>query len=416
MRDPLKAAGVKQPLLVLTSTFPRWKDDSIPSFVYELSRRLAPDFDIHVLTPYAPGSLLHESRSGMQIHRYRHWPGEKCPFAARAIVPTLKMKPWLWLAVPLFFLLQLLHAIRLVRAHSIKVIHAHWIIPQGLTAVLCRLITDRNIRIAITAHGTDVFGLGGLTFLKRCVLNRASVLTVASHAILDRVQEWRVRPSLPIKVLPMGVDLTVFHPAMRDESLRRQFSVKGPFLLFVGRLTEVKGLHYLLQAMPEIVREYPDIKLLIVGDGEERYNLQQLAGTLGLLRAHAVFVGALPHKELPRYMATADIFIGPSISATGGLQEGFGLVFAEAMACHCAVIASDLKGISDIVRAGKTGLTVCEKDPGEIARAVSTLLQNPTLLNKLRTSAYSYVRQKFGWDVIAHDYSQILRIGFESTN
>lgn len=405
---------MKQPLLVLTSTFPRWKDDSIPSFVYELSRRLAQNFDIHVLTPYAPGTSLYEIRNGLKIHRYRYWPGEKDLFAAQAIVPTLKMKPWLWLAVPFFFLSQVLHAVRLVKAHSIGVIHAHWIIPQGLTAVLCRLFTGRDLRILVTAHGTDVFGLGRLTFLKRWILNRASVLTVASHAILDRVQEWRLRPALPIKVLPMGIDLTLFHPAMRDESLRQQFSINGPFLLFVGRLTEVKGLHYLLQAMPEIVREYPDVKLLIIGDGEERNHLQRLAGTLGLLRAHAVFVGALPHKELPRYMATADILIGPSISANGGLQEGFGLVFAEAMACQCAVVSSDLKGISDIVRAGKTGLAVREKDPGEIARAVFQLLDNPDMARTLMDNGRNYVSQKFGWDCITDAYSRLLGARFKS--
>jgi glycosyltransferase involved in cell wall biosynthesis len=401
--------GAENPLLVLTSTFPRWGGDSLPGFVYELSRRIAPCIETYVLAPFAQGAPCREKRRGMRILRFKYWFGERDYFTASAILPTLRKKPWLWLLVPFFVLSQFLATIRIIRRHSIQTIHAHWILPQGLLAVLCKLVLNRNIRVVITSHGADVYGLRQLDGLKKWILNRADAVTVVSWAIRDRITQIGVRESLPIHTIPMGVDLSLFHPNRRDDSLKGKLSISGPFLLYVGRLSEKKGLAYLLQALPAVIRSHPQAKLVVVGDGEERSNMTRLAGELGLTNENLVFVGSLPNTLLPQFYATADLFIGPSVSATGGDQEGFGLVFVEAMGCGCPAIVTDLPAISDIVMDGVTGLVVPQKNSVGLALAILLLLADPKLRDTLGRAGRIYVSERFDWELIAEKYMHILK-------
>jgi glycosyltransferase involved in cell wall biosynthesis len=400
---------MNDPLLVLTSTFPRWKGDPLPGFVYELSRRVARKFETYVLAPFAHGAPSNENRQGMHVVRFKYWPGNRDYFTASAIVPTLRRKPWLWSLVPFFVMSQLLASFKLVRRHSIQTIHAHWILPQGLLAVLCKLVLNRNIRVVITSHGADVYGLRQLDGLKKWILNRADAVTVVSWAIRDRITQIGVRESLPIHTIPMGVDLSLFHPNRRDDSLKGKLSISGPFLLYVGRLSEKKGLAYLLKALPEVIRSHPQAKLVVVGDGEERDNMTRLARELGLTNENLVFVGSLPNTLLPQFYATADLFIGPSVSATGGDQEGFGLVFVEAMGCGCPVIVTDLPAISDIVSNGVTGLVAPQKDSAALAQAILMLLADPNMREKLGKEGKDYVFPRFDWELIAKKYIDILK-------
>jgi glycosyltransferase involved in cell wall biosynthesis len=400
---------MRVPILILTSTFPRWEGDSLPGFVYELSRRIAPYIETYVLAPSAQGAPSQENRRGMRILRFKHWFGDRDHFTASAILPTLRKKPWLWLLVPLFVLSQFLATIRIIRRHSIRTVHAHWILPQGLLAVLCKLLLNPNLRVVITSHGADIYGLRRLDGLKKWILNRADAVTVVSWAIRDRITQIGVRESLPIHTIPMGVDLSLFHPNRRDDSLKGELSISGPFLLYVGRLSEKKGLAYLLKALPEVIRSHPQAKLVIVGDGEERNNMTRLARELGLTNENLVFVGSLSNTLLPQFYATADLFIGPSVSAAGGDQEGFGLVFVEAMGCGCPVIVTDLPAISDIVIDGVTGLVVPQKDSAALARAILMLLADPNMREKLGREGKDYVFPRFDWELIGNKYLDVLK-------
>jgi glycosyltransferase involved in cell wall biosynthesis len=321
----------------------------------------------------------------------------------------LKKKPWLWLLVPCFNLSMFWNAARLVSMHSIDVIHAHWIRPQGLVAVLCAKLLRKDLRVVITSHGADIFGLRFGGKLKRWVLNRARALTVVSAAMEAEVRRLGVRDGLPVRVIPMGIDTFLFHPEKKSESLRTEYSICGPFLLFVGRLTEKKGVKYLLDALPLIVEQHPSAKLLIIGDGEEREDLIRQASALGIAEHNLLFLGPMSNRQLAKFYATADVFVGPSVTTAGGDREGFGLVFAEALASGCTVVASDQPAISDLVLPGKTGLVVRQRDSDEIAQAALCLLGNPTLMNRLRKDGRSYVSQNFEWDRIAKSYSHLLK-------
>jgi len=331
---------MKRKVLVMASTFPRWKDDTVPPFVYELSKRLVDRFSVYVLAPFSPGAKKHEISDKMSVHRFRYWFGKRL-VADGAIMPNLRKNKLFYFQIPFFVLFEFIAMVRIMRRQKISTIHAHWIIPQGLLAIMYKIMFPRT-RVVITTHGGDIFGAQSLNWLKRWVLNRCDHLTVVSHAIKKEVSTLGVRPSLPIDVIPMGVDSSKFNPKNKSTLLKKKYGITGPFLLFVGRLSEKKGVRYLLDAMPQVLKKFPKAKLLIVGDGEERNALHDQAKRLGLFGSSVLFLGALPQKDLPQFYATADVFANFSES------EGFGLVCVEAGMSGCTFVGRRLPSFVEI--------------------------------------------------------------------
>jgi glycosyltransferase involved in cell wall biosynthesis len=238
---------MKNRVLVTTSTFPIWEGDFIPPFVYELSKRLGENLEIFVLAPYSEGSKRYEIRDNMKIFRFKYWFNRKYNLADGAILPNLKKNFSFWFQVPFFLMFQFLAVRKICKKYEINRIHAHWIIPQGLIAVLYKKLFRKDVKILITTHGADIFGLQRFSFLKKWILNYATRLTVVSEAI--RKEALKIGSGTDIDVLPMGVDLSLFNPDKKSMQLRRKYVEDGgQLLLFLGRLSEKKGVKYLKQS------------------------------------------------------------------------------------------------------------------------------------------------------------------------
>ena len=158
--------------------------------------------------------------------------------------------------------------------------------------------------------------------------------------------------------------------------------------------------------MPEILRRQPGTLLNIVGNGPLEGVLKQRVHRLGI--AHAVtFRAALPNADLPELYRRATVFVAPSIVTDQGDQEGLGLVLVEALACECAVVASDLPAIRDVVIHGETGLTAMQKDPAALADAVVRLLSEPGLRLQLAHRGRQHVVRNFDWESVAARYGHL---------
>jgi hypothetical protein len=129
-------AGARKPrLLVLASTYPRWPGDPEPAFVHELARRLVDAFEVTVLCPHAAGAATRETFDGVQVLRYRYAPAAlESLVNDGGIVANLKRHRWKWLLLPTFVGALAWRAWRLVRRERPAVVHAHWLIPQGVVA------------------------------------------------------------------------------------------------------------------------------------------------------------------------------------------------------------------------------------------------------------------------------------------
>jgi glycosyltransferase involved in cell wall biosynthesis len=399
-------------ILVMTSTFPRWKGDPEPAFVYELSRRLAVDFDITVLAPRAPGSLREEQMAGLRVIRFPYFLQrmETLAMHGGGILNNLKTNPLAYLLVPFFLIGQLLSLVQLLRREPFDLIHAHWIIPQGLTAVIARFITGRKIPLVCTSHGGDLYALRGRFFrwLKRIVINKSSALTVVSHAMRDIVVDMGTA-SEKVHVISMGVDLK--HLFIPDPAVERN----NHELLFVGRLVEKKGVAVLLRAMPAVLAEFPETRLTIAGSGPLEAELHRLAKELHISDA-VDFPGMISQPQLPDLYRKAAIAVFPFIVAQSGDQEGFGLVQVEAMGCGCAVISGDLPVIHDIMIHEETGLLVPPGKPDALAEAVCTLLSNPDLRRRLAEQGRKRSIEQFDWSTVAGKYGLLYERTQRQTN
>jgi len=394
-------------VLVLASTFPRWDGDTEPPFVFNLSRDLAHYFDVTVLAPHAEGARSRESLDGLEVERFRYfWPARLQQLAYGGMLPNLRRNRWLWFQVPLFLAAEFAAAYRLARRQQFDVIHAHWLVPQGIVAAALNRATGTPV--VLTAHGGDVHGLRGKIAdrLKHWALGRSTGITAVSANLKEAIAALGRFKHPPVQVISMGVDTRRFHPRRRDHALRTSLVGEGALILFVGRLAEKKGVRYLIEAMPAIVERMPAARLLILGDGALREELEELTRELRL-EANVTFGGAIRPDELPPYLATADVFVGPSVVAAGD-REGVPVSLMEAMASGCVVVTTDVGGIGELVQDGETGVMVPQRDPAAITEAVCELLADPRKRRRLSLLARRSVRRNFDQRTIAARYATVL--------
>ena len=399
---------MKEKLLITASSFPFDKQSTRGIFIYEYADNISKFYEPVVLTHNLAGYKSLEKWGDITIHRFGFLPFGFLSqhFKHGALHGFQKTFVFLFFA-PLYFLIQWLNIIRLNKRYKFNAIHAHWIIPQGLAAILYKKLFNRKIKIISTIHGGDIFAFKSRfgNFLKRYVINNVDELCAVSEAIKTEVGKYSTRQC---HVIPMGIDIKKFSPESRDASLKLNFSIAdGMLLLFVGRLTEKKGIKYLINAMPEIIKHLSKVKLLIVGDGELKKGLMATTKQLDL-QDEVIFLGNIEHDLLPKYYASADIFIGPSVIAKNQDSEGFGLVFAEAAACGCLVIASDHPAMSDIIIDGETGITVLQKSSKAIADAVIYWMSHMDTSSEIISQALQHVRQNFSWESITRKYVHVI--------
>lgn len=402
----------KPTLLVTTSTFPRWQDDSEPRFVYDLSQGLTAQFNIIVLAPHTAGAAHTEYWHGMQVYRYRYAPEVLETLAyTGGITANLKQNRWKIVLLPLFFLGQWWAIRKLLKQYSIHAIHAHWLIPQGLIAALALWGKASTTKLICTSHGGDLFGLRGSisTCLKRWVISRCYACTVVSQAMLPKARELIGQHAPALSVIPMGTDLSqIFIPNPQIPRLPKR-------LLFVGRLVEKKGLSYLLQALAQLLPNQPDLELVIAGSGNLQTELIAQAKQLGITQ-QVNFLGRLTHNELVNLYQSATLAVFPFIQAKDGDMEGLGLVMVEAMGCGCPVIASDLPAIRDVIHHSTTGYLVEPANSAALAQAIQTVLEQAPLRQKLSAQALQYVQHHFDWQTIVQRYQTVLNNSIDNSH
>jgi len=389
-------------VLMLTSSYPRDREDSAGIFLRHMAEGLARrGVAVHVLAPAAEqaGSSV---EGGVVVHRFRYLPSPLRNLAyGSGILSNLKRLPWLWAEVPFFILMMTVSLFRLLRKERPHLVHAHWLIPQGLIAVLAKLFY--KVPVVSTAHGSDVFALRGRAFdrLRQYVLRQSDAWTANSLATAEAVGERTLLPTP--NILPMGVDIRPFQGG-RATNLRATLPENEFLLLFVGRLVEQKGVEHLLQAMallPEGLRARTN--LWVVGDGQDRGRLEQQAQALAI-DGKVRFWGHVSNDRLPDFYATADLFVAPS-----GGAEGQGLVLSEASASRLCVLATRAGATQEIVRDGITGVLVQPHQPQELADAIATLLSDKPLRDKLAENALARVKQLYDVENTAREFETLYR-------
>jgi len=192
-----------------------------------------------------------------------------------------------------------------------------------------------------------------------------------------------------IFVVPNGVDIKKFNPYVDTSRLENRF-IGNNVLLYVGPIIQRKGLTCLIKSMPKILAEHKDTILVLVGKGDQEENLKRLSNELSISR-NVIFEGFVPEDQLPMYYNACDLFVFPS------LQEGFGMVLAEAMACEKPVVASNTTAIPEVV--GDAGILVEPGNPDALAEAIIESLNDEHMRKRLGMKALKRVRENFSWNM-----------------
>lgn len=348
-------------LLVVASTFPAQRGDGTPAFVMDLSLRLGRAFDTTVLVPRVPGTTTRaEDIEGVSIRRFAYFPRRWEDLAHGAIIENLRAKPSRWLQVAPFLVAEAIRLRRLIRQLEPDVLHVHWVIPQGLTA----LLVGRKVPWVVTTLGGDVYALHGklASGLKRRVLRRARAVTTMNADMRDRLVALGADEATTY-VQPLGADITGLRQLIRPDTAR----VPGR-ILFVGRLVEKKGAKVLIDALRRLPDDVP-WTAEIVGDGPLADELAARAEGLPL-----TFSGAATRAELANAYARSTLLVVPSVPAASGDQDGLPTVLLESMGTGLPVVASDLPGINEVITDGENGELVPPNDPDALAKALGGLL------------------------------------------
>lgn len=382
-------------LLILASTYPAQAGDGTPSFVRDLAVGLSDHFAPLVLVPAVPGGAAAEEGDGIRVRRYRFFPSRWEDLAAGAILENVRSKKSRLLQVPFFMAAQFFAVRRAVRSERPAVLHAHWIIPQGLVARWAA----PHVPLVVTTLGGDLYALGDPVSraIKRSVLRRARAVTVMNADMRERAIALGANPDTTY-VMPMGAQVAQFADAAAGRATRK---ADGPVrLLAVGRLVEKKGFHLLLEALATV--DPTTWRLTIVGDGPERPTLEAAAAGLPV-----EFVGQLTREALTRADAEADVAVFPSVRAASGDQDGLPVALLEAMASGCAVVVSDLPGLDEAVEPGVSGLSVPSGDVAALRDALTTIIGDASLRATLGAGAAAKA-QSFDVAAVAEGYQRVL--------
>ncbi|OQB06675.1 MAG: Alpha-D-kanosaminyltransferase [bacterium ADurb.Bin212] len=225
-----------------------------------------------------------------------------------------------------------------------------------------------------------------LYWLKR--LNQKTHLIIAvSNSVRDFLINRKLAPDARIRVIHNGIDLQ-----NAKSKMQKAKNSKGNHFIIgnVGNLNHQKGHEYLIEAMPEILEHYPHAMLEIIGEGEERKNLESKIQDLKLER-HVTLLGK--QVDPMSFMAKWDLFVLPSVAET------FGIVVLEAMSQKLPVVATQVGGVPDIIKHNKNGILVSPHSPESIAEATIELLSRPAKMEQLARNASDRVKD-FDWKKI----------------
>jgi len=293
--------------------------------------------------------------------------------------------------------------VSVVRAHGVRLVHAHYAIPHAISANLTKsMCADCGIHTVVTLHGTDITIVGSdhaFAEVTRFGIEGSDRVTAVSEDLARETREV-FDIQRPIEVIPNFVDTDLYSPDRRDQQLRRRFVDNGEALVVhVSNFRPVKRVLDVVRVFDRIRRDRP-AKLLMVGTGPDHCAAEEEIARLGIA-SDVHFVGAVAGAS--ELLACCDLMLLTSEN------ESFGLVALEAMACGVPVIATRAGGVPEVVADRETGFLAPVGDTEAMGEAALELLSSAGMQQSFSRAARQRAVELFDRDRIVDRYEALYR-------
>ena len=270
---------------------------------------------------------------------------------------------------------------RLLAARGARLVHTHSSVDSWIAGVAARslglsTVRSRHVTIAVPRHRTLVYRLAD-----RILTSAERVKAILADAGIDPAK---------ITAVPPGVDLARFHAGVSGARVRAELGLAGPVAGLVANIRGSKGHDVFLEAARLVLRQVPDARFLVVGDGVGFDDVRARVGGLGL--EHAVIMTGF-RRDVPEVIAALDVLVLPSLRSEATSQ-----VILQAMALGTPVVASAIGGSPEVVRHGETGQLVPPNDAAALAAAIVATVRDPGRAHAMARTAQAFVRERLSLD------------------
>jgi len=425
-------------ILMLTSSYPKYAGETTAPFVEEIAAGMVRrGHSVTVLAPFHPDVRRAPVERGVALRFFRYSPhpalnvygyAESLKADVGVRRAALAAAP-LAAAASLIELLVLCHtgygeqsgaatsaasvassawssARSVAKPNGFDLIHAHWVLPNGVPAALAAAV--RRVPLVVSVHGSDVF-LGAkawpLSLAAAAVFRRAAAVTACSGDLRERALRLGARPATT-EVIPYGVDVAAFRPdTAAAPRVRAELGLEpdAPLVLALGRMVYKKGFGVLLESFGRVLERHPEARLVLAGYGDLREELEHRAAELGL-QERVLFPGRLDRARAADYIGAADVYAVPSVLDQAGNVDGLPNTLLEGMSAARPIVASRVAGIPDVIADGLHGFLVPPGDHAALAGAITRLLDDRGLAQRLGEQARRRVLEELTWDTAAERF------------
>jgi glycosyltransferase involved in cell wall biosynthesis len=391
---------------IVTTTYPRHEEDSVPRFVADLADRLVSDhqIDVHVIAPHEGGLARRDLLRGVPVERFVYAlnPERQCLAYGGGIPDNLRRFRRAKLQVPAFCASMGWAVFKAARTSD--VIHAQWVEPALIASVANAL---HRKPLVLTVHSLPP----KLNGLHRRVFRRADRVIFNSHFMMKLAMNRGVQ--CRAEVVYQGYDNGSFGVTAPTGSMRARLGIPSTATLIstVGRMIQRKGMHVLVEAAPAIMATRPNVHLALAGDGPCLTDVAALAAA-SPFRERIHLPGALSREKVAQLLADSDLFVNPAMVDDAGLTEPLGIVSMEAMASGLSCVGSRVGGLPETIEDGVTGLLVEPAKADALAEAVGRLLDDPDLRARMGQAGRRRASEHFTWPAqatrVAEIYQEVL--------